>query len=318
METRARCRQAGTRQLTWKPQRALALVAGTPPGGGLDRSARALAKAIEANGLVDVPVTVLNVGGDGGRKAWAHMDAHPGDPHLAGISSPNMTADFLMGVAKSDPARFSPLAILYTEYIAFVVRAGDPMRNGADLLDRLARDAGAVTIALSTSLGNSNHVAVAKVVRHAGADVNAPKIRVFDTALDAVADVVAGHADVGAITAASSVPEIEAGRLRTIGISSPGRLPGVYAQAPTWIEQGVDCAMGSWRGVSGSAGLDAEPIAFWQKLLSAAVATAEWKGDLARHFWTEMYLDGAALTDYLERERAEMRAVLEGLGLLTG
>jgi putative tricarboxylic transport membrane protein len=304
--------------LTWKPERALELVAGTPPGGGLDRSARALARAIAANRLADVPVTVVNVGGDGGRRAWAHIDRFPGDGHVAGISSPNMTADFLMGVTTSDPARFSPLAILYTEYIAFVVRAGDAMGSGADLLDRLARDAKAVTIALSTSLGNSNHVAVAKVIRHAGADTGAPKIRVFDTALDAVADVVAGHADVGAITAASSVPEIAARRLRTIGISSPARLPGVYADAPTWGEQSVDCVIGSWRGVSGPAGLDAAQIAFWQGLLTAATRTDEWKADLARHFWTEMYLDGAALTDYLQRERSEMRAVLSGLGLLSG
>ena len=323
MEARAGSRQAGRRELTWRPERALELIAGTPPGGGLDRSARALAKAIEANRLVEVPVAVINVGGDGGRKAWAHIDRHPGDPHVAGISSPNMTADFLMGVAKSDPARFTPLAILYTEYIAFVVRTPDAMRTGADLLDRLGRDPGAVTIALSTSRGNSNHVAVAKVIRHAGADPNAPTIRVFDTALDAVADVVAGHADVGAITAASPVPEIAAGRLRSIGISSPARLPGVYAQAPTWGEQvwggrPVDCVVGSWRGVSGPAGLDPIQVAFWQALLSAATATAEWRSELARHFWTEMLLEGATLRDYLGRERGEMRAVLGGLGLLSG
>jgi putative tricarboxylic transport membrane protein len=250
------------------------------------------------------------------------MDGHAGDPHVVAISSPNMTADFLMGVAKSDPARFTPLAILYTEYIAFVVRTPDAMRTGADLLDRLGRDPRAVTIALSTSRGNSNHVAVAKVVCHAGADPNAPTIRVFDTALDAVADVVAGHADVGAVTAASPVPEIAAGQLRSIGISSPGRLPGVYAQAPTWGEQvwggrAVDCVVGSWRGVSGPPGLRPDQVAFWEHLLSGATKTAEWASDLARHFWTEMYLDGAALRDYLQRERSEMRAVLEGLGLLS-
>jgi putative tricarboxylic transport membrane protein len=304
--------------LSWTPKHALALVAGTPPGGGLDRSARALAKAIAANRLTDLPVDVVNVGGDGGRKAWTHIDGFAGDGHVAGISSPNMTADFLMGVTTSDPARFTPLAILYTEYIAFVVRTRDPMRHGGDLLDRLARDANGVTIALSTSLGNSNHVAVAKVIRHAGADAAAPKIRVFDTALDAVADVVAGHADVGAITAASPVPELDAGRLRTIGISSPARLPGVYADAPTWGEHGVDCVVGSWRGVSGPENLGTAQAAFWQALLAAATRTAEWHADLDRHFWTEMYLDGVALRDYLQRERTEMRAVLSGLGLLSG
>jgi putative tricarboxylic transport membrane protein len=237
---------------------------------------------------------------------------------VIGISSPNMTADHLMGVTKSDPGRFAPLAILYSEYIAFVVRTGSTIHDGADLLARLAKDPRAISIALSTSLGNSNHVAVAKVARHAGADTKALNIRVFDTALDAVADAVAGHADVSAITAASSVPEIEAGRLRTLAISSSARLPGIYADAPTWNALGVDCVVGSWRGTSGPPGLNEEQISFWQGVLAKATQTPEWKTDLARLFWTPMYLDGTVLLDYLTRERSEMHAVLGELGLLSG
>src|SRR5262245_10275981 len=304
--------------MSWKPHRAIEIVAGTPPGGGLDRSARALAKAIEANALVEVPVKVVNVGGDGGRKAWAHMERCAGDGHIIAISSPNMAADYLMGVTKSDPERFPPLAILYSEYIAFVVRSDSTIGSGIDLVRRLAENAAAVKIALSTSRGNSNHVAVAKVIRHAGADTKAPLIRVFDTALDAVADVVAGHAEVGAITAASAVPELEAGKLRTIGISSPARLGGPYASATTWVEQGVDCVIGSWRGASGPPGLDGAQVAFWQSVLAAAVRTPQWCDDLARLFWTPMYLDGAELRGYLARERTEMKAMLGGLGLLAG
>jgi putative tricarboxylic transport membrane protein len=304
--------------MSWKPERAIEIVAGTPPGGGLDRSARALGKAIEANALVDVPVKVVNVGGDGGRKAWAHMEHYAGDGHVIAISSPNMAADYLMGVTKADPERFAPLAILYSEYIACVVRNDSAIASGSDFLRRLAEDAATVKIALSTSLGNSNHVAVAKVIRHAGADTKAPVIRVFDTALDAVADVVAGHAEVGAITAASAVPELEAGKLRTIGISSPARLGGPYASAPTWLEQGVDCVIGSWRGASGPPGLDGAQVAFWRGVLAAAVQTPQWRDDLARLFWTAMYLDGAELRGYLTRERTEMKAMLDGLGLLAG
>jgi len=308
--------------MSWRPQRQIEIVAGTPPGGGLDRSARALAAAMKADGLLDVPVKVVNIGGAGGRKAWEHVERYAGDGHVIGISSPNLTADYLTGVARSDPDRFVPLAIFYSEYIAFVVRADATIGSGADLLRRLAEQDGAVTIALATSLGNSNHVAVAKVIRQAGGDVGAPIIRVFDTASDAVTDVIAGRADVAAVTAASAVPELNAGRLRTVGISSPARLPGPYAAAPTWREQtcagrAVDCVVASWRGASGPPGLGPAQIAFWERTLAAATRTAQWKADLARYFWTEMYLAGADLRGYLERERTEMRAVLGELGLLS-
>jgi tripartite-type tricarboxylate transporter receptor subunit TctC len=66
-----------------------------------------------------VPVKVVNVGGDGGRKAWTHVERYAADGHVIGISSPNMAADYLTGVTAFDPDRFAPLAILYSEYIAW-------------------------------------------------------------------------------------------------------------------------------------------------------------------------------------------------------
>ena len=78
----------------------------------------------------------------------------------------------------------------------------------------------------------------------------------------------------------------------------------------------MDCVVASWRGASGPPGLGPAQIAFWERTLAAATRTAQWKADLARYFWTEMYLAGADLRGYLERERTEMRAVLGELGLL--
>lgn len=302
----------------WRPQREVEIVAGTPPGGGLDRTARALAKVIDSRRLIEVPVKVVNIPGDGARKAWAYVERHSGDPHVLSIGSPNLTTDHLVGLAAFDHSAFTPLAILYTEYIAFVVRADSAIESGSDLLQRLGVDAASVTVALSTALGNPNHIALAKVIRHAGGDVKAPKIRVFDSALDAVADVVAGNAEVAAITAASAVTELAAGTVRALAVSAPTRLSGLYEQTPTWVEQSVDCVIGAWRGVSGARGLTAAQIAFWEGVFAAAIATAEWKAELARHYWTGMYLDGPRLREYLLREDTEMGNLLGELGLLKG
>ena len=303
--------------MSWRPQREVEIVAGTPPGGGLDRSARALVRAIESKRLLDVPAKVSNVAGEGGRKAWAYLDRHPGDPHMLCISSSNLATDYLLGASSFDhEAAFTPLAILYTEYIAFLARSDSSLKNGADLIARFATGAASVTAALSTSLGNPNHVALATVVRHAGGDVKAPNIRVFDSAPDAVADVVAGNADVCAVTAASAVKEITAGTMRALAVSAPQRLAGLYAQTPTWLEQSVDCVIGAWRGVSGARGLTPGQIAFWEGALATAVTTPEWVAELARHHWTPMYVDGSKLREHLRRERTEMSAVLQDLGLL--
>jgi putative tricarboxylic transport membrane protein len=300
----------------WKPERPITIAAGTPPGGGLDRVARALADVITQARLVDQPVDVLNIPGDGARRVWAHVDRHRGDPHLVAICSPNQTTDRLVGLATFDLSRYTPIATLVTEYIAFAVRADAALRDGAGLLAGLKTDPGGVTVALSTALGNPNHIAVAKLLRHVGGDVDAPRIRVFDTALDAVADVVDGDADVSAVTAASVLKELAAGRVRLLAISAPARLPAPFADTPTWAEQSVDCVVGAWRGVAGPGGIDAAHVAFWQGLLAAVVKDARWKAALARLCWSPMHLDGAALRAYLAQEQTEMRALLGELGLL--
>jgi putative tricarboxylic transport membrane protein len=302
--------------LSWKPDHEVEIIAGTPPGGGTDRSARALLKAIEANRLLEVPAKVVNIAGDGGRRAWAHIAGRSGDANLIGINSPNNVTDVLTGIVKDEQIRSKPIAILYTEYIAFISRSDSAFVSGAEFVKRLSGNPKEVTISLSTSLGNPNHIAVAKVIKHSGAAVTAPNIRVFDSARDVVSDIVAGNADVGAITAASAVPELEAGQVRAIAISSPQRLPGVFASAPTWNELSVDCVIGSWRGAAGPVGLTEDQVRFWQGVLAAAVQTKEWNAELGRHFWTEMYLDGDALTTYLKQEYAEMKEMLGDLGLL--
>jgi putative tricarboxylic transport membrane protein len=302
--------------LGWKPKKEVEIIAGTPPGGGTDRSARALLSAIEANHLIETSAKVINIAGDGGRKAWRHIAGRTGDANLIGINSPNNVTDILTGIVGAEEIQNVPIAILYTEYIAFISRSDSAFSSGTEFLKRLADAPKAVTISLSTSLGNPNHIAAAKVIKHAGAPVTAPRTRVFDSARDVVADIVAGNADVGAITAASAVPELEAGQVRAIAISSPERLKGVYASAPTWREQSVDCAVGAWRGAAGAVGISDEQIAFWQGVLSKAVKTKEWNAELDRYFWTDMYLDGAALSDYLKRDHREMEEILGALGLL--
>jgi putative tricarboxylic transport membrane protein len=303
--------------MAWQPEHMVQIVAGTPPGGGLDRVARALEKAIAEARLLDVPVEIMNVPGGGARKAWTHyIDNHRGDGHVIGISSPNLTTDYLVGAADFEHSKYVPIATLVTEYIAFAVRSDSPLQTGADFLQRLRRDASSLTVALSTALGNPNHIALAKLTRQAGGDVNAPVIHVFDSALTAVADVVAGDADICAVTAASVLAELDAGRVRVLGVSAPERLSGAFATTPTWHEQGADCVIGAWRGVTGPAGLPAAQVAYWEGVLRAATQQPIWQEELSRLSWSPLYRDGAALRDYLESERAEFVAMLGALGLL--
>ena len=138
----------------------------------------------------------------------------------------------------------------------------------------------------------------------------------FDTALDAVADVIAGKADVCAVTAASVLAEQKAGRVRVLAITAPQRLGGSFADTPTWNELGADCVIGAWRGVTGPTGITPEQAAYWAGILEAATKTEVWRDELARLSWSPQFLAGPKLDAALANERAEFVAVLGELGLL--
>jgi len=303
--------------MSWKPERTVQLAAGTPPGGGLDRVARALEKVITKAKLLDVPVEVVNVPGDGARRCWTgFVDKYPGDAHVLGISSPNLTSDYLTGIANFEHNRYSPIATLVTECIAFAVASDSALKSGGDFLARLGSAAQDVTVALSTALGNPNHVALAKLTRQVGGDINAPTIRVFDSALDAVADVMAGNAQICAVTAASVLADLKASRMRVLAVSAPARLCGPFAQTPTWSELKANCVIGAWRGVTGPAGITLDQIKFWSGVITSATVHPVWQQELARLNWSPQLAAGAALDSYLTNERAEFVTVFRELGLL--
>jgi putative tricarboxylic transport membrane protein len=298
----------------WRPERDIELVAGTPAGGGQDRPARVLIDLLRD--LVGVPIKLTNIPGRGGGNAWDYLAGHPGDPHILAINSPTIITNRLLGESRLDFAALTPLANLYTEYLVFVVRPDAAVQTARQLLAQLARDPSAIRIAFATAIGNMNHMALAKVASQAGGDVAALRTDVFDSALHAVAQVVAGGAELAVISATSAVAELNSGVLRAIAVSAPARMSAPFAEVPTWGETGIDCVVGTWRGVIGAGAMTAPQIAFWENALLTAVRTGAWRAELARHHWVDTYLGAAATRKFLDSELGNMTSALGALGLL--
>jgi putative tricarboxylic transport membrane protein len=302
----------------WRPEREVHIVAGTPPGGGQDRPARALIEVLNAQKLLGQPVTLINIPGRGGGNAWDFLMKHRGNPHVLAINSPTIISNALLGVSTLTYDDLMPLANLYTEYPVFIVRADSVLARSDDLLGRLRANTASVRIALATAIGNTNHIALAQVTEHAGGDIKALVIDVFDSARDAIAHVVAGHAELGVITAVSAVPELTAGSLRALAVSAPVRLNGLFAEVPTWLEDGVECRVGMWRGVIAPPDMPAGAIAFWDRTLATATRTDTWGAFLEQKFWADTYLGANDVRAFLAQEDDLMSGMLGELGLLPG
>lgn len=299
---------------SWSPVGDLEIAANTPPGGGTDRAARGLQAAIATTGTLDPAPNVVNVVGKTST-GWCDAEARSGDAHRVGISSQLLATDVLTGELPAGAMDWTPLAILYTEYLAFVVDADSALNSGTDILTMLADGGRKIEIAIATSLGNPNYIALAEITAHAGGDIGTIGIRVFNSARLAVASVLERETEFAVVTAASAVPEMKSAEVRTVSVSAPTRLPGIFEAAPTWRELDVECVRDSWRGIGGPAELSEQQIAFWRGLCREAVATDAWRDALARNFWTELHIDGKELTAYPDAEFKETADILQQLGL---
>ena len=302
-------------QADWRPTRNVELVVQAGAGGASDRAARTLQKIMQEKKLVDAPTTVLNKAGGGGALAFNYLNQHAGDGHYVLMSSGTMITSNIVGTSPFRHTDVTPLAILCTEYSAFVVRADSPYKDAKALLARLVASPQDVRIALSPALGNANHIAIAMAVKAAGGDVKRLKIAVFQSSPETLTALLGGHVDLVLSPASPVLPHLAASTVRVVAMSSPQRLPGALAGVPTWREVGVDAVYGNWRGVLGSKGLSDGQVAYWNGVFSRLVATPEWKADVDKNLLAHHFIGGAESRQFLDAEYRQLSALMKDIGL---
>jgi putative tricarboxylic transport membrane protein len=299
----------------WKPQKPIEIVVSTSPGSGLDTMARTLAAILREGGFVEPSVSILNRPGGAMAVGLGHVAQRPGDGHVLFMNVASVLSAHITGQSKFNYTDFTPLAQLATEPIVFVVAAQSPIQSGRILVAQLQKDPASVSLAFSTTRGDTAHIAIALAGRSAGADIRRLKTVVFNSAGDATAAALGGHVDVAVGTPANLVPLMEAGKLRMIAISSEQRLGGKLKDVPTWREQGIDAVVTQWRGVLGAHGLTQEQIAFWDATLEKLTRTAAWKAYLEKHQFPDAYANSERTGQQLKAEYATIRDILSQLGM---
>ena len=103
--------------------------------------------------------------------------------------------------------------------------------------------------------------------------------------------------------------------LRVVGVAAPQRFPGALANIPTWTEQNVNVVFGGWRAIMGPKGLSAAQVAFWEGVLRKATEVPEWKDGILKNYWSDDFVTSTQFSKDIEKDYADMKAVLVELGL---
>jgi putative tricarboxylic transport membrane protein len=299
----------------WRPDKTVEIVVGASPGGGTDIVARVLQRILTAQGLVEGAVVVNKPGGSH-TLAWAHLNLHVGDGHFFSIVNEPLVTNRLIGVSTLSYRDFTPLTVLFNEYMVFVVKPDSPIKSGAEFLARLKADPSALSIGFASARGNNAHLSIGLSAKASDVNLKQLKTVIFKSGGESLTALLGGHVDVGVNPVATAIAHIEAGRLRVLAVTSPQRLVGPLANAPTWKEQGADFTYGSWRVAFGTRDIGRLQIAFWEDAFKRVMETDAWKQELVRRHQVSRFHSSADTRKFLEAEEARLQPIVAELGLV--
>jgi len=298
----------------WKPSRPIAFVTPSSPAGSLDLTARLMQKVWDDARTIGVPIVVINKPGAGNGIAWTYLNERI-DGHAIAIGNTNLVSNPVTGAHSIGHRDVTPLALMFDDYFALVVRADSPLKTMADVRDRLRADPGSVAVGFGPGIGAGSHTGAAVAWKSMGIDVRKSRFVPYKSAGDGIVAMLAGEIEVVCGTAANMPPFIAGGRVRALGVIAAQRLNGSLAVVPTLKEQGFDAVFTNWRGIIGPKDMRREQVAFWEKALADVNNSDAWKKELERNFWRANFLTGSKLREFLDSEAVRFRVLLTELGL---
>ena len=299
----------------WKPERPVEIVIGCAPGCGPDNMARLMQRVFQANRYFDQPFTIQSKPGGGGVVARTYLNQFEGNGHY--LYHPDGRGLLIArAMGREQNIEVTPVSILFGEYIGVAVKADSPIKSGRDLIERLRKDPAAHSIGLAAGgLGSTNHQGVALGFKQAGIDVRKTRNVVFQSGALAITAMLGGHVDVVPVSLGLWTSHMQSGAARVIAVSSAERLPGFFAEIPTWREQGANSVVSNWRAVFGPRGMTSAQVAYWEDIFRRLVETPEWKAEMLKVNGITRFMGAGPMKKYMEEQYPEIRSLLVDLDL---
>ena len=238
------------------PTRPLKWIVPFPPGGPTDTLSRAVAQQLSES--LGQAVVIENRGGAGGGLGMDALAKSVPDGYTIGLPTTGTHAinPALYGSKLPyDPLRdFTPLSLAVVYVNILVINPAHPAKNVAELIAFAKANPGGVTFG-SAGNGASNHLSGEVLKTLAGAPMQHVP---YKGSAQALTDVMAGNITFMYDILNTSLPQIRAGRVRALAVTSVRRSPYI-PEVPTMEEAGVRgyTAAGSdlWMGVMGPKGI---------------------------------------------------------------
>jgi tripartite-type tricarboxylate transporter receptor subunit TctC len=296
--------QAGT-----YPEKVIRLVVPFPPGGAIDIMGRLTAQKLSE--ALGTQVIVDNRSGAGGAIGTDNVARAAPDGYTLLVSSTSpMSINPHINKVPYDPvASFVAIALIASSPQMIVVPPSLPVKNVKDFIAMANARPGAMSFA-SSGVGTIIHVTAEMFAQRAGIKMlHVP----YKGAAPAVVDTVAGHVTLLTAAYSSVAPQVRAGRLRALAVTSLKRMelePGV----PTVSESGLPGFESiQWWAVSGPAGLPTPVIDRLNTELNRVVGTDDMRRRLAADGAEPGGGTPAALAAFIRKDYEKWGAVIRSV-----
>lgn len=250
------------------PAKPITIIIGSSPGSTTDGLARAIGAEITKE--TGQPVIVdSRAGASGGIAAQAVARAAPDGYTLFMTTNTTQAANpHLFKKIAYDPMKdFAPVSLLVKGYMLLVVNPGVKAANVQELIALAKKDPGKLSFGEGSS---SARVATELFKQMAGVQLNHVPYKANPPA---VIDLVSGQTDLMTVDLTTSLPQVKAGKLRALGVTSPKR-SALVPEIPTLAEAGLPgYEAGYWNGLYAPAATPAPVVRRLNELVHRAMAS---------------------------------------------
>ncbi len=288
------------------PGRPLRLLVGFPPGSSPDLMARTLAEPLAQ--ALGQPVVVENRPGAGGNVA-AEQVARADDGHTLGlmINGNLTTARILNPATPYDPLTdLAPVSLLATAPLLLV--AGAQVPGDAAAVLAAGRVEGARWNYGTPGVGTLAHLGMEMLKPAVGwLAVHVP----FAGNPQVITALIQGHVQVALLPPGLAQPQVQAGKLKAVGLTSTGRST-LMPQVPSLAELGLPgFQLEIWNAVAAPVRMDRAHIQRVSAALAGIVRRPEIRQRLFAQGWQVAGTAPEGLAHRIRQDTARMREVIE-------
>lgn len=290
------------------PNKPIRVILPGPPGGGADLLARVLGQRLS----VDLGQTFVvdNRPGAGGMLGMdlAAKAASDGYTIVMGNSGPNAVIPNLVKNVPYDPVKdFSPISLVASAANLLVVHPSVQVTSVQDLVHVAKSKPGQMTYA-SGGNGQASHLAGELFKLMAGIDL----IHVaYKGSGPAILDLVGGRVSMMFANIPSSMPQVSAGKLRALAVTSSSRSK-LVPNLPTMAESGVrDYESTQWYGLLAPAKVSNSILNKLSSGVSIALKSDEIHAVLTKQGFDPIGSSQREFKDHIQRELMKWKRVIE-------